>query len=246
MFSKWNWLVLMSKHSKWAKIKNQKTAADVKKGAVFTKHSRAIAVAARAGADPSANFKLRMAIDSAKAAGVPKDTIERAVKRGAGELADEQIEEIIYEGFGPGGVALLIETATDNRNRTSGNLRHLLEKYGGSLATSGAVVWKFERRGAVRLNQPVSEELELKLIDLGAEDIKEEEGGLTIYLASKNFPPFLEGLGKLRLTPEYQGWEWVAKETVKVEVAESRQKLEEIYQALEEDGDVQNYFSNEE
>ncbi len=234
----------MSKHSKWAKIKNQKAATDIKKGAVFTKHSRAISVAARAGADPSANFKLRMAIDSAKAAGVPKDTIERALSRAA-DKNEIAMEEALYEGFGPGGVALLIETATDNRNRTSGNLRHLLEKNGGSLASSGAVIWKFERCGVVRLNQSTNDELELKLIDLGAEDIKEEEGGLTIYLAPKNFPPFLAGLEKLGLAPDYQELEWVAKESVKIEDPELRQKLEIISQALEEDDDVQNYFSNE-
>lgn len=234
----------MSKHSKWAKIKNQKIAADQKKGAVFTKHVRAISVAARQGADPAANFQLRMAIDSAKAAGVPKDTIERALSRAADKSA-AAMEEVLYEGFGPGRVALMIEAVTDNKNRTSSEIRHLLEKFNGSLGGNGSVAWQFKHLGVARLATPKDDNLELKLIDLGAEDIKEEEGGLTIYTRIENFKKLLDGLQGLGLSPEYSGLEWVAKETMAVSDSEARTKLDELYQALEENDDVQEYYTNE-
>lgn len=234
----------MSKHSKWAKIKNQKTAADQKKGAVFTKHVRAVTVAARQGADPATNFQLRVAIDSAKAAGVPKDTIERALSRVADKSA-AAMEEALYEGFGPGGVALLIEAVTDNKNRTSSEIRHLLEKFNGSLGSSGSVAWQFQRLGVIRLVVSKNDELELKLIDLGVEDTKEEEGGLTIYTRLENFKKLLDGLPGLGLSPEYSGLEWVAKEAVVVSNVEARAKLDALCQALEENDDVLEYYTNE-
>lgn len=235
----------MSKHSKWAKIKNQKTAADQKKGAVFTKHVRAVTVAARQGADPATNFQLRVAIDLAKTAGVPKDTIERALSRVADKSA-AAMEEALYEGFGPGGVALLIEAVTDNKNRTSSEIRHLLEKFNGSLGSNGSVAWQFQRLGVIRLVMSKNDELELKLIDLGAEDIREEEGGLTVYTKVENFKKLLDGLSALGLSPEYSGLEWVAKETLDVSDAETRAKLDALYQALEENDDAQEYYTNEE
>lgn len=234
----------MSKHSKWAKVKNQKIAADQKKGAIFTKHIRAISVAARAGADPVANFKLRMALDSAKATGVPKDTIERALSRVADKSA-AIMEEALYEGFGPGGVALIIEAVTDNKNRTSSEVRHLLEKFGGSLGGSGSVIWQFNRWGVMRIKAQKNEELELRLIDLGAEDIKEEDGGLTIYTKFDNFKKLLDGLQKMNIAPEYSGIEWVAKEQMNVVDPSSRQRLDELCSALEENDDVQEYYTNE-
>lgn len=234
----------MSKHSKWAKVKNQKTAADQKKGAVFTKHVRAITVAARDGAEPSANFKLRMAMEAAKTAGVPKDTIDRALSR----IADKSVavmEEVVYEGFAPGGAALIIEAVTDNKNRTSSGIRHLLEKFGGSLGSSGSVAWQFNHWGVVRINVPKNEEQELQLIDLGVEEIKEEEGGLTIYTRTENFKKLLDELQKMNITPDYSGLEWVAKEPIIISDSTLRQKLDELYQALEENNDVLEYYTNE-
>lgn len=236
----------MSKHSKWAKVKNQKMSADVKKGAVFTKHSRAIAIACRRGADPINNFQLRIAMDAAKAAGMPKDTIDRAVKRGAGELDEEELHEVIYEGYAPGQVAMMIEAVVNNKNRTLGNLRHLLEKSGGNLGQNGAVSWMFQRRGVIRLSVPKNDELELQLIDLGAEDIKEEDGGLTVYTQWESFQKFLNGLAKLNLTPDYKGLEWVAKEKISLVDGSVRGQLDALYEALENDDDIQNYFTNEE
>ena len=249
----------MSKHSKWSKIKNAKGEADVKKGAVFTKHSRAISVAARSGGDPEKNFKLRMAMDAAKTAGVPKDTIERAVARGSGADGEEELSEMLYEAIGPGKVGIMIEAVTNNKNRTVNDLRRLLEEYGGTLANSGAVAWQFQRLGVVRLNalschsegaerlkNPLSiESLELKLIDLGAEDIKEEDGGLTIYTKQENFQKLLDGLRGLNLAPEYSGLEWVAKESMAVADPAARTQLDELYAALDESDDVQNYFTSE-
>lgn len=234
----------MSKHSKWAKVKNQKLAADVKKGAVFTKHSRSVSVAARQGADPEKNFKLRMAIEAAKAASVPKDTIDRAVKRGAGKLNDEELFEVTYEGLGPGKVGLMIEAVTNNKNRTVNSIRKILENHGGVLAQSGSVSWQFKRQGVARLNVPRADELELALIDLGAEDIKEEDGGLTVYAAVNNFQNVLQGLSKMGITPEYQGLEWVPKEVTAVDEL-THQKLEKLYEDLENDDDAQNYFTSE-
>lgn len=236
----------MSKHSKWAKVKNQKAATDQKKAAVFTKHVRAISVAARQGSDAATNFKLRMAIESAKAAGVLKDTIERAVKKGAGESEKTAMEELLYEGFAPGGVSLLIEVLTDNKNRTASDLRHLLEQKGGSLANSGSVAWQFERRGVARLNIVKNEDLELRLIDLGAEDIKEEEGALTIYVKPENLQKFLDGLASLKLAPEYSGLEWATKEARTITDPAVRARLDELYELLDGRDDVQNYFTNEE
>lgn len=256
--------MIMSKHSKWAKIKNDKGAADVKKGAMFTKHSRAISVAARLGGDPEKNFKLRMAMDAAKTAGVPKDTIERAVTRGSGGAGEEELAEMLYEAIGPGKVGIMIEAVTNNKNRTVNDLRRLLEEYGGTLANSGAVAWQFQRLGVIRLNaaschsekqteaclpagrNPLStESLELKLIDLGAEDIKEEEGGLTIYTKQESFQKLLDGLRGLNLAPEYSGLEWVAKEPMAVNDASARARLDELYAALDADDDTQNYFTSE-
>lgn len=232
----------MSKHSKWAKIKNQKATADMKKGAIFTKHVRAVAVAAREGVDPEKNFKLRVALSVAKAAGVPKETIERALNRAAGE--GEVLEEVLYEALGPGQVGIMIEAVTNNRNRTFNELRVLLEKHGGVLAQSGAVAWQFNHWGVIRINVPRRDELELKLIDLGAVDIKDEDGGLTICTEVKDFQNVLDGLGGLGITPEYQGLEWVVKNAAPVS-EDIHQKLEKLYEALEAADDAQNYFTSE-
>jgi len=233
----------MSKHSKWAKVKNQKFAADVKKSASFTKYIRGISVTAREGLDQGKNFKLRIAVEAAKTAGVPKDTIERALSRAAGE--GETLNEALYEALGPGKVGIMIETLSNNTNRSVNELRKLMDDHNGILAQSGAVAWQFNRYGVVRIAKPKDENLELQIMDLGVEDIKEEEGGLTIYTQVSNFQNLLEGIQKLGITPEYQGLEWVAKETVEVKDEEQQQQLAELYEALDNEDDVQNYFTSE-
>lgn len=234
----------MSGHSKWAQIKHKKGAADAKRGALFTKLARAITVAAKNGADPTMNFQLRLAIDQARAANMPRENIERAIARGTGE-GKEGIEQIMYEAYGPGGVAILIDVLTDNKNRTVSNLKHILASHGGNLANPGSVTWMFERKGVVRLKGPIEnrEALELKLIDAGAQDIKDEDGDLIIYSAPDKLKEITEALGRIPL--EYSGIEWIAKDKISVTDTEIQEKLEKLYNALDEDDDVNDYSSNQ-
>ena len=164
----------MSGHSKWSQIKRQKGANDAKRGAAFTKVGREIAIAAReGGGDPEANYRLRLAVEKARAVNMPADTIRRAIERGTGGGDAEQYEEMVYEGYGPGGVAILIEAATDNRNRTAAELRSIFSKAGGQLAGAGSVAWQFEPRGVVALRRDGHDpdEVALTAIDAGAEDV---------------------------------------------------------------------------
>jgi len=173
----------MSGHSKWAQIKRQKGIADVKKGAAFTRLANAITIAAREGGkDVSMNFRLRLAVEKAREANMPKDNVERAIKRGVGELADRSIETVTYEGYGPGGVAIVIETLTDSRNRTTGELRLVLNKYGGSLASTNSVLWMFERRGFLEVTTGTNKDkVELTAIDAGALDVSDNAGTIAVY-----------------------------------------------------------------
>lgn len=173
----------MSGHSKWAQIKRQKAVTDKKKGQVFSKLTREITIAAKSGGEPDMNFKLRLVLDRAKAAGMPKDNIERAIKRGTGEGQEGQLEEVIYEGYGPFGTAFLVEAATDNKNRTSSNIKHIFEKHGGHLGTQGSVGWQFATRGQILVERGGADlsELELRSIDAGAEDVRESAEGLEVY-----------------------------------------------------------------
>src|SRR4029077_215327 len=171
-------LAAMSGHSKWSQIKRQKGVNDVKRGAVFTKMGREIAVAARqGGGDPDANLRLRLAIEKARAANMPLDTIKRAIDKATGGGEAEQFEEIVYEGYGPGGVAVLVEAATDNRNRTAADVRSMFSKAGGQLAGSGAVAWQFEPRGLITVPSSAgdADETALTAIDAGAEDVDTDD-----------------------------------------------------------------------
>lgn len=176
----------MSGHSKWAQIKRQKGAADQKRGQLFSKLSREISIAAKTGADPETNFKLRMAIDKARGASMPQDNIARAVKRGSGEDANNVIEEVVYEGYGPFGTAFLVEAATDNNNRTVHEIKHIFQTHGGHLGATGSVAWQFATRGQILVERGDSKDLsdiELAAIDAGAEDVRESPEGLEIYTA---------------------------------------------------------------
>ena len=235
----------MSGHSKWSTIKRQKGAKDAKRGAVFTKLGNDITIAAREGGkDPDSNFKLRLAIDRAKGANVPKDNIERAIKRGTGELEGNIIEEITYEGYGPGGIPFLIQALTDNRNRASAAIRHSLTKYGGSLAGPGSVAWMFSSRGVVAVDlESLSDEMELKLIDAGAEDVKHQNGRLVIYTKPDKIKTLKGTLEKNGLNPDYADMEMVAKEEVSAD-EKAKATLEKIAEELEENEDVKDYFTN--
>ncbi|HTM68321.1 MAG TPA: YebC/PmpR family DNA-binding transcriptional regulator [Candidatus Binatia bacterium] len=236
----------MSKHSRWSKVKHQKGPADAKRAAIFTKMARVITVAARdGGGDPNFNFKLRSAIDQALEANLPKDNIDRAIKKGTGEIAAERIEEIVYEGYGPGGAAIMVEALTDNRNRTSSNLKHAFSIGGGNLAAQGAVQWMFERKGIVRLRggKP-SDDAELALIDAGADDIAAEDEGVVVSGAPDAVARIRDAAAKQGMEVAGIGFEWIAKEKAVPLDAETKEKLEGLFEALDEDEDVNAIYSN--
>ncbi len=239
----------MSGHSKWAKLKHFKGALDAKKGAMFTKLGHAITIAARqGGGDPESNFKLRLAIESAKKANLPKNNIERAIKRGTGELAGEQIEEVVYEAFGPGKTALVIEALTDNKNRTVASLRRVFNKYGGNLGGQNSVCWMFEKKGIIRIADckskvPNLEEVELKAIDFGAEDIKIEGDELAIYTKLEDLEKVKQKLEDEGVKIDYAEIEWFAKDPIEVDESVQK-KVDSIFAELEEISDINDYYSN--
>ncbi len=223
----------MSGHSKWASIKRAKGAADSKKGAVFTKLSKNISLAAKNGKDADMNPALRTAIDTAKIANMPKANIEKAILRGAGELPGQLIEELNYEGYGSGGVAILIRCATDNTNRTSSFIKSTLNKYGGKLGGPGTVSYLFARRGIIRTDS-TSDETQLTAMDAGADDIVEEDDGLTIYTTPEQLQTVKDSLGEL---VTYSAVELVAN--VKVDVdASTQSQVEKLLEILEDNEDV--------
>ncbi|MFC1678571.1 YebC/PmpR family DNA-binding transcriptional regulator [Patescibacteria group bacterium] len=233
----------MSGHSKWSKIKRQKESTDAKRGAVFTKLSNLITLTAKEkGGDIETNFSLRMAIDKAKQANMPKDNIDKAIKRGTGELAGEQIQELMYEGFGPAKIQVIIRSLTDNKNRSAASIRHTLTKYGGSL---GAVMWNFEQKGVVIISDcrlPI-EDLELELIDAGAQDIIKEEEGVTIYTDVADLQKVKKFLEEKEIKTETADIEYVAKDIQTVNEAD-KEKIEKFIQELEDNEDVGDYYLN--
>ena len=239
----------MSGHSKWSTIKRAKGAADAKRAAIFTKLARAITVAAKEkGGDPTTNFSLRLAMEKAKAANMPKDNIDRAIKRGTGELQGEAIEELIYEGFGPGNAALIIKCLTDNKNRTAQTIKHLLTKHGGSLGGPNSVMWQFEQKGVIRIaTEKLSgknlDELELKIIDLGAQDIERLPDSWIIYTKIEDLQKVNKGIEDLGLEVEYADLEYVPKEKIDLEPV-LKEKNHKLFEALDEDEDVDDYYTN--
>ena len=239
----------MSGHSKWATTKRAKFATDAKRAAIFTKLSKTITVAAKdKGGDPDTNFSLRLAIEKAKAANMPKDNIERAIKRGTGELEGATIEEIIYEGFGPGGTALVIKALTDNKNRTSQSMKHILSRYGGSLGDPNSVMWQFEQKGVIRIaNEKLAdknpEEIELQIIDLGAQDILKESDSWVIYTKIEDLQKVNKGIEALGIDVEYADLEYIAKEEATLD-QDAKEKNQKLFEALDEDEDVDDYYTN--
>jgi len=233
----------MSGHSKWATIKRAKATIDAKKGAIFTKLSNIITVAAKEkGGDLDTNFALRLAVEKAKQANMPKDNIEKAIKRGTGELEGGQILELIYEGFGPEKSQFIVKSLTDNKNRSASQIRHLFTKYGGSL---GSVLWNFEQKGVVRISEinfKVSN-LELDLIENGAQDIIEEDEGITIYTNVEDLNKLKTFLDKKEINTESADIEHVAKEEQNVE-GETKEKIENFINELDDCEDVSDYYTN--
>ena len=233
----------MSGHSKWATTKHKKALVDSKRSSVFTKLTKNIQIAAREGADPDMNFKLRMAIDKARSFSVPKENIERAIARGAGTGEGNALEEITYEGYGPNGIAIIIEAVTDNKNRSASDIKHILTKHGGSLGASNSVMWQFDRRGIIYTkNTTINDEQELSIIDSGALDIEISDDGIRIITKMEDLQKVqntIKGIVEI----DNAELEYIPKTKVHVENSES---LDKLFEALEENDDVNNYYSNAE
>jgi YebC/PmpR family DNA-binding regulatory protein len=237
----------MSGHSKWSTIKRAKGVTDARRSAVFTKVTREIMVAARTGGgDPDANFRLRLAMDKARGVNMPLDNIKRAIDKATGSGEGEEFEEIVYEGYGPGGVALLVEAATDNRNRTAADVRSIFTKAGGSLAGSGAVAWQFEPRGliAVKSNGRDPDEVALAAIDAGAEDVDTSDSErLEVYTQPGDLERIRKALDSAGIAVESAENAMVAKSQVEVDANRARQNLR-LIELLEELDDVQRVTAN--
>jgi len=240
----------MSGHSKWATTKRQKAVVDAKRSSAFTKVANVITIAARKGGDPEMNFSLRMAIDRAREVNMPKENIERAIKRGTGELGGAVPEELVYEGFGPAKAGFIIEVLTDNKNRTAADIKHLLTKYGGALGASGSVSWNFEHKGVIRImNEELknknlaNDEFELALIDAGVDDIQKENEGWTLYTRIENLNKVKNFLDGKKIATESAALEYVPKEEKTVS-EEEKNKVEKLIEELEENEDVSNYYTD--
>ncbi len=260
----------MSGHSKWANIRVRKGAQDAKRNKIYTRHARLIEMAARGGTDPKTNASLRAAIENAKAESVPNDNIERAIKKGSGELKGEAMQEVMYAAYLPGGVACLIECLTDNRNRTTANLKGIVSKHGGNFAETGSVLWMFERKGAVVAESPhpardappspaaagegVNAELELQLIDVGAEDVLSDDGVITVVTSANDWSKVRDFLRQKGYEILSAGLSYIAKQSVsarpsrdgKTAISDSTmaEKLHQFVEAVEEDDDVSEVHTN--
>ncbi|MFA6995358.1 MAG: YebC/PmpR family DNA-binding transcriptional regulator [Patescibacteria group bacterium] len=237
----------MSGHSKWATTHRQKELVDAKRGAVFTKLSNIITIAARRGGDPNANPSLRAAIDQARSVSMPKDNIDRAIKKGTGELGGEQVEELFYEGILPSGIQIVVKCLTDNKNRSGSTVRHLFTKNGGAF---GAVLWNFSQLGVIRIasteiaaKKMSNEELELELIDLGIIDFTKETEGITIYTDVKDLQSTRNFLERKGLKVEAAEIEYVAKEKIKPS-PDFNEKMDKFFEELDDNEDVSDYYSN--
>jgi len=236
----------MSGHSKWATIKHKKGAADAKRGKVFSKLIKEITVAARiGGGDPNGNARLRTVLDKARAANMPSDNITRAIKKGTGDLEGFSYDEVTFEGYGPGGVALLVETLTDNRNRTVAELRHLFSKMGGNLGEAGCVAWMFTKRGVLTFSKgkDTEEQLMSVAIDAGADDIRDEEDLISVVTDPSSFEAVKTACESKGLKPVEASVQMVPQSTVKLQRNEA-EKMLKLMDALEDHEDVQNVYAN--
>lgn len=237
----------MSGHSKWHNIQAHKGKQDAAKATIFTKCAKAIMIAVqKGGSDPATNFSLRLAIDKAKAVSMPKDNIDRAVKRGTGEIAEARVEEVLYEGFGPGGAALLIKATTDNRNRTFPELKHIFTKHDASMAGEGSVQWMFEaiaHISAPALAMPEREAMELRLIEAGATDIENYEDEVVVVGKPESLQKLVLVLKEAQLEPRSAELVWSAKDEIDVS-PEVRVALAQFVEELENHDDVDGVYTN--
>lgn len=236
----------MSGHSKWASIKHKKAAADAKRGKIFTKLIREITVAAKTGgSDPDTNPRLRTAIQSAKGENMPAENIERAIKKGTGELEGVSYEEVVYEGYGPQGVAILVHCLTDNKNRTASEIRNIFTKLGGSMAGAGSVAWIFEKKGFLVIDQSkVTEDALMEIVlSQGAEDLTSSNNKFEITCSPHDFEAVRAGLDKAKIPVEFSQVTMIPKNQVPISPESARSVLK-LIEALEEHDDVQNVYAN--
>ncbi len=236
----------MSGHSKWATIKRKKAAIDAKRGKVFTRLIKEITIAARhGGGDPDGNPRLRLAIDNAKAANMPADNIERAIKKATGELEGSTFHEVMYEGYGPGGIAIMIEAATDNKNRTFNEVRHMFTKNNCALGEVNSVGWMFEHKGIITVKREGKSEDEMMeiIIDAGADDLHTEEDFFEVVTTLETFEQVRKAMLAKNLNVENASLQWIAKNLVAVG-GEDSEKLMKLIDTIEDCDDVQNVFTN--
>ena len=236
----------MSGHSKWSTIKRKKAALDQKRGKIFTKLIKEITVAARqGGGDLDGNPRLRLVVDNAKSANMPMDNIERAIKKATGEVEGAQYLELTYEGYGPGGVAVLVESVTDNKNRTVAEVRHGFSKLGGSLGENGSVAWMFDRKGVITMpSQGKTEDDMMEIVlDAGAEDIQGEDEFFEITTAVEDFENVRKAIVDGGLEVDNASLQWIAKNTIDVN-GETAEKLMKMIDLIEDSDDVQNVYMN--
>ncbi len=237
----------MAGHSKWSQIKHKKSAQDAKRGKLFTKLIREIMVAARmGGGDPAGNPRLRAAIDAAKNANMPKDNIERAIKKGTGELEGVSYEEIIYEGYGPSGVAILVQAMTDNRQRTVADLRHIFSKHGGSLGEPGSVAWMFEKKGLILVSKDMVDEDTLMeaTLEAGAEDIVDQDDTWAVYTDPQTLEGVKDAIKNAKIDYIEAKVEMAAQNTVEIADKHTAEKVLRLMDALDDNDDVQNVYAN--
>ena len=235
----------MSGHSKWANIKHKKAALDSKRGKLFTRLIKEIMIAARSNGDPDGNPRLRTAITAAKAVSMPNENIQRAIKRGTGELEGGQIDEITFEGYGPGGAAVIVQVATDNRNRTVSEIRHVFSKHGGNLGEVGSVMWMFERKSQILIEggKATEDQLMNLVLDAGAEDLRNDGENWEVLSAPESHDQVLAALEKAGIATEAASIALVPKNLIKLEGTQARGMLK-LSEVLEEHDDVQNVYSN--
>ena len=236
----------MSGHSKWATIKHKKAATDAKRGKIFTKIIRELSIAARSGGtDPNSNPRLRTAIAAAKNENMPNDNIERAIARGAGTMEGEQLEEVLYEGYGPGGVGMLVQVVTSNRNRSAGELRHLFSKNGGNMAETGAVGWMFHRKGDIVVPKDAADEDTIMsiVLDAGAEDLNDDGSAWEVTTPPEALEKVREALAKAGVTPASAEVAWIPQNYVKLTGAQAQQMLRMV-ENMEDHDDVQHVYAN--
>ncbi|MDR1485022.1 MAG: YebC/PmpR family DNA-binding transcriptional regulator [Planctomycetaceae bacterium] len=237
----------MSGHSHWAGIKHKKALVDAKRGKLWSKLAKAIIIAAKmGGGDPDANIRLRAAIDEAKAVSLPKDNIARAIKRGAGELGGEQLDELVYEGYGPGGVAVLAEAVTDNRNRTAPEIRKIFEVCGGKLGSTGCVAWNFEKKGLFIIPKGnLTEETVMEIaLEAGADDVAELDDSFEITCLPTDYDSVAKALARAKIEPEESQLSLIPKDSAEINDVDTASKIVKLMEMLDDHDDIQKVSSN--